>query len=967
MCISTSGNLIVDGSSSNQWNRTNILRYNKASRYGGAIFVDDRGALTFSSRNTVQIDYNTALVGGGIYISESGLPLANFHISNLPYNNAAQNASNLISLPGIEVTCMASTYFPLEQMRKGVPMNVWNHAVMNDVFCLKCNDGTFSNEGEISCHFCPPGKFGTGGFCNDCIANTYQPNSGTTSCKSCEAGKFIQKTGSEYCKDAPKPCRPQKPVIYLTYPQGVERLSLHNVTISWTKRSEDAICSSGADGYTLQISTHNSFTDNLIKYNVKNENHLSLVASVSIVLHNRRLSDMQHFIRVRAYNATTLAVSGWSTISKGYVSADMCKADEYLLISSLYPSSENNPNEVPWECKKCFLGAACDTKYNNGTYALLTKFNPGNEQNFIMMGIKAKYGYWRSSVNTTYTFVKCFFEAACLGTSTYNLAGAPNEDLISKFIDDKNEDPASKDHPERCNSNAGYHEECTFTLSNGTETQGRCRLCTSCTENFRRGYASPRCKKCPKLNVLWLVVVFFIMVLIFTFLLRLGLSSSGRKRYSGHQRRMMLSYMQMNTLLASIGIEWPREMYVLFDIQSAISTVGDHVLKIDCVLSNTRPEQLVLYLQAGYALTPFIAALALYLLMPYCRFRLRGEESIKILQTRKNMFLKAIVLLLYMTYPSLARQSFTFWHCVGIKGRCVYSEDGAVYPDIAEHVCESMEGYTWKGDFDHGYGDYLFMATELQSYIILWRHRRSGNLEKSEILFCYGLLYDGYRNSTWWWQMVIAYTKALVVFVSYWWSNTPVMSMLFSNLIFTLLLLAETMFRPWAKSDKDKRDKEIYRRRRKSLAIMLIARLNDVLKETNLSQFSALSIFLCSLTGWSGLYFHLSPNCDSRSRFYLCMMITVATIVMHVLFVGWGIVKIFRSKIEEVKEDISRSKTEEAKEDSRPKNNGGSNVMKTILRNVSKAKDEKDKAIEISVINPLFQAEGDKQKAIASI
>ena len=83
---------------------------------------------------------------------------------------------------------------------------------------------------------------------------------------------------------------------------------------------------------------------------------------------------------------------------------------------------------------------------------------------------------------------------------------------------------------------------------------------------------------------------------------------------------------------------------------------------------------------------------------------------------------------------------------------------------------------------------------------------------------------------------------------------------------------------------------------------MLIARVNDVLKETNLSQFSALSIFLCSLTGWSGLYFHLGPDCDSRSRFYICMMITVATIAMHLLFVCWGIVNIFRSKMEEVRE-----------------------------------------------------------------
>ena len=136
------------------------------------------------------------------------------------------------------------------------------------------------------------------------------------------------------------------------------------------------------------------------------------------------------------------------------------------------------------------------------------------------------------------------------------------------------------------------------------------------------------------------------------------------------------------------------------------------------------------------------------------------------------MFIKAIVLLLYMTYPSLARQSFAFWHCVGIKGRCIHSVDEiyCIDPDIAEHVCESMEGYAWKGDSDHGYGDYLFMATELQcwdqrhliylfmtldyhtyilyvviglpliAFIILWRHRRSGNLKNPEILFCYGLL-----------------------------------------------------------------------------------------------------------------------------------------------------------------------------------------------------------------------------------
>ena len=294
--------------------------------------------------------------------------------------------------------------------------------------------------------------------------------------------------------------------------------------------------------------------------------------------------------------------------------------------------------------------------------------------------------------------------------------------------------------------------------------------------------------------------------------------------------------MQMNTLLASIGIEWPREMYVLFDIQSAISTVGNHILKIDCVLSNTHPEQLVLYLQAGYALAPFIGALALYLLMPYCRFRLRAKESIKHLHTNKTMFLKAVVLLLYVVSVT-CKAIVCIWHCVGIKGRCIHSVM-VRYILISLNMCVSRWMDILGSDSDHGYGDYLFMATELQcwdqrhliylftiglphvllyvmvlpliAYMILLRHRRSGNLENPEILFCYGLLYDGYRNSTWWWQMMIAYTKAFIVFISYWWSSTPVMSILFSNLIFTLLLLQKQCFDHGLKVIK-KTDKKIER------------------------------------------------------------------------------------------------------------------------------------------------------------
>ena len=65
---------------------------------------------------------------------------------------------------------------------------------------------------------------------------------------------------------------------------------------------------------------------------------------------------------------------------------------------------------------------------------------------------------------------------------------------------------------------------------------------------------------------------------------------------------------------------------------------------------------------------------------------------------------------------------------------------------------------------------------------------------------------------------------------------------------------------------------------------------------------------------------------------------------LHFLFVCWGIVNIFRSKMEEVREASSKQK-----------HNDRNNVAKTALRDVPKTKDS---AIEISVINPLFQAKG---------
>lgn len=118
-------------------------------------------------------------------------------------------------------------------------------------------------------------------------------------------------------------------------------------------------------------------------------------------------------------------------------------------------------------------------------------------------------------------------------------------------------------------------------------------------------------------------------------------------------------------------------------------------------------------------------------------------------------------------------------------------------------------------------------------------------------------------------------------------------------------MLAETIAKPWAVTavtEEQMESMQFKKRKRQSLAVMLVDTATAALKETNLSQFSSLSIFLCSLTGWSGLYFYLSPACNANSGFlWICMTITIVTVVLHILFILWAFRNIIKTKISEIR------------------------------------------------------------------
>ena len=295
----------------------NLFLYNKAERNGGAIYINNDKKMierTFKEMNGMKIRLNAAEQGGGLYTSIESGSISSFHYSNFPMDNHAGNGPNIMAFGEVDMLCQASRYFPVRIYRKGVPAHIWNHPfALSSMLCPKCPDGRSSIEDSTNCETCRPGRAGIGGYCNSCPVGKYQSNPGGTTCEVCEPGKYSDSHSSTYCREAPKPCQPGQPKMYLAEPGSSAKLSLHRISVAWEGCTQ-------VDGYEIEISTHRSFSvvgrDTLYKRNVNGS-----VKTISIELNRTGFCDRQHFARIRIYKATHLAKSKWS-LTRSYTTAD---------------------------------------------------------------------------------------------------------------------------------------------------------------------------------------------------------------------------------------------------------------------------------------------------------------------------------------------------------------------------------------------------------------------------------------------------------------------------------------------------------------------------------------------------------------------------------------------------------------------------------------------------------------------
>ena len=541
------------------------------------------------------------------------------------------------------------------------------------------------------------------------------------------------------------------------------------------------------------------------------------------------------YIRVRVLGKRN---SPWSLVSNKWTTARECDfANQYLDTSGEYDQ---------WHCRSCPAGATCA-----GADVTWDKVRP-------------LFGWWRNQIWTEQAhslFTQCNFPPACLG--------AKNAAFGGMFVAaDGITDPSARDYNESCNAVDGYATECDRDL------HSRCRLCATCGNGYFRQEVggTTQCWKCPtkQWNIAFLTFGSILGLALLCVMVYFHMDGGGRQTIENLYKVVILNYFQLTHMIANMDINWPEPMRIIFNVQGAISTIGEHLLNPACELTHMRAADLIFQKQIGYvfvlpaliiASKMFWRALSWKQGRPY---RYRGENRRS--PSLKDGSVATIVFLMYFMYPTLCNQAFVLVVCKEVGGTLYMASD-------LQEVC-------WEGR----HLLYFFVCTVPQIILHVigipllglraayYGRKNRLKFHFSISLFRYGMLYSAYSEKRWYWGAVIASRKAAVAFITSILNNAG-LEVHWILLFLSISVALNIFFDPYIGMKGIKKE--------------------DVI---SLQRFDSASMLVLLWTSWTGLFFNIAASCGP-SQVY-CFTVLLCVVSMNVVFFFYCML-LFRAQVSE--------------------------------------------------------------------
>jgi hypothetical protein len=462
----------------------------------------------------------------------------------------------------------------------------------------------------------------------------------------------------------------------------------------------------------------------------------------------------------------------------------------------------------------------------------------------------------------------------------------PNPSLQKLYYDDEGNDLAMKEPPEA----AAFHKTAgedrifpnmvfrnfTFTCNDELGFKNGSRLCHACGNEYKR-LGTEKCARCPDAAQNWgfMVLGALVIFVVLALIVRTTISSAGskEKNISETIQKITLNHLQVAALAQSFPLRWPSDLQWMFEMQGAISTLGDHLINPDCAVVSDSEAQMFYDKQLGFACVPLFTVVFGFLFW-YLRGKISKEPFFRKRKTRssttpKDKFVVTICVVLYLLYPTLCQSAFRIFKCEKIGAKTFLEAD-------LEEECFTGRHLVYA--FSLGVGQILVFVIGMPLVLFIFLKRNKGNLEAHVTMVRYGLFYSAYNDSTYFWELMIVLRKIAVVAMSVFGAALgPLRQAQVILMVLVLCLIGEIAGRPY-KVDTD---------RQKILGRL---ELGCLIVEWG--------------TMWSGIMIFASVDDENIS---VALTITVA--VVNVGMIAWLLYRLIRERVfenKDIKQKIER-------------------------------------------------------------
>jgi hypothetical protein len=600
----------------------------------------------------------------------------------------------------------------------------WTSKIGATTQCIACSPGRFANEKSDVCEACPAGFL--------------QPDTAGYDCSPVASGQIVAKggsaavvvpLGSRICKSTiPPNCDCEGCVPFLVCATG----TIGDIPPTTACKTCPAGKSSVTGGIECQACDKGRFnpTSGGTCKNCEAKTFQEQSQNPSLKCDNCPAGYAQD------KQGESLCISlNWAT-------AEDCKENEYL--------DNRDKDENKWTCINCPIGGSCAGPITWHTLGPLfgwwkvpeeQRLHPISEWDRLS-GKSQKY----------IMFAKCNYPPACLG--------APNPALENLYFDD------DVNKTDLAQVRTIFTNQTKSTCATHLAYQNQSRLCHTCNSTSRR-QGTGRCETCPDRALTIFLMLFGCLITlgVIGFLVQTAIKDNGKIKLSDSIQKIAINYLQVIAFAQGFPLEWPQFLNDMFELQGAISTVGEHLLSPDCLSTHESAAELFYSQQIMFAMLPIVVVAMSFVFWSVqgCRtgvsfFAKRIKETDT---TLKDKCILTISTIMYLLFPTLCKQAFKMFHCERVAGVLYLAAD-------MEEECYTGKHFQW---MFLGIAQVLLYVVCLPVLVFVFlrrnKHLDDGNgLKKHATNVRYGLFYGAYKESMYYWEILLTMRKVLVVALS---------------------------------------------------------------------------------------------------------------------------------------------------------------------------------------------------------